>query len=114
MSTPEQYTPEQFVRSIKLRGYPGRKQDIQKYLEEHPKQYYSEEDLIDYYYQHSGAHIGGRTRPNLCADGQDSHSPSAMKNSTPNVLNEINWQNRLNDKAEEEFRRKEKENSTSL
>lgn len=100
------YTPEQFAKSVKLRGYPGTKQDIQMYLEEHPKPLYDEDDLMDYYHRNSQEHIGGRFRPNLCSDGQDRYSPSAMQNSTPNVLNEINWQNKLNDKAEAAFRKK--------
>lgn len=72
-------TAERFAQSIRLRGYPARKAQIEKYISEHPKDSYEEEDLIDYYYcsQH---HVLRRYAINgLCADGQDKYSPSNMK-----------------------------------
>lgn len=80
------YTRDEFARTIKLRGLPGRKAQIEAYLATHVKDEYDEDDLIDYSrcnpteYLHCGKRLG------KCADGQDWNSPSHQRNSGPDPI----------------------------
>ncbi len=71
-------TAEEFTRSVKLRGYPGKKKLIDSYLAAHPKDDYTEDDLIDYYYASQSRPVRRYHINGLCADGQDKFSPSNM------------------------------------
>ncbi len=100
------YTKEQFAKSIKLRGLPGRKVLIEAYLADHPKDYYDEDDLIDYAHSNSSEHLRSRHFIGIGADGQDMSSPGKMDNSSPDPLWEINRNYREMDRDEQRWRKR--------
>lgn len=102
----EVYTPEEFVRTIKLRGMTFRKTVIQEYLVRHPKKEYTEDDLMDYYHE-TEKHPVRHTIHGSASDGQNLFSASNMRNSDPDPLREINANYHIADMIEERCRRKE-------
>lgn len=72
-------TAEEFVRSIKLRGLPGRKTLINTYIAEHQKESYDEDDLIDYAHYAEPHYLRRYAIKGLCADGQNKYTASNMK-----------------------------------
>lgn len=100
------YTKEQFTKAIRLRGLPGRKATIEAYLSDHPKDFYDEDDLIDYAHSNSTEHMRKRPAIGLGADGQDMSSPGKMDNSSPDPLWQINRIYREMDRDEQQWRKR--------
>lgn len=99
------YTQEEFIRAIKLRGMISRKSVLADYLARHPKQVYTEDDLMDYYYETEKNPVRHSVH-GLASDGQNLFSASNMRNSGPDPLWEINRNYRIADMADERFRQK--------
>lgn len=74
----ETYTPEQFARSLYLRGYFKSKAAAEKYVKDNPKDEYTENDFENIYHDANLGEEYMRNTPikGLTADGRNKFDPA--------------------------------------
>ena len=78
MNNIETYTPEQFMKSLTLRGYLGPKM-AKKYVEEHPKEVWLETDFEKVYDDVNREPMRSKPIKGLTSNGKNLFAPESMK-----------------------------------
>ena len=74
----ETYTPEQFARSLYLRGYMGRKKAAE-YVSDHPKEVWLESDFEKVYDDVNREPMRSKPIKGLTTNGKNLFAPESMK-----------------------------------
>ena len=74
----ETYTPEQFARSLYLRGYMGKRKAAQ-YVSEHPKEVWFESDFEEVYDVINREPMRNKPIKGLTANGKNLFAPESME-----------------------------------
>lgn len=73
----ETYTPEQFIKSLTLRGYMGSKM-AKRYVEEHPKEVWEESDFEKVYDDIHREPMRSKPIKGLTSNGSNKFAPENM------------------------------------
>ena len=103
------YTANEFMDIVHKRGIRGTKKVIQQWLMDHPKDTYTEDDIIDFYYASETPTLRRHIVSGLTEDGQNKCSMSAMGNSEPDPLWEIRHNYNIIETISERIRKEKEE-----
>lgn len=78
MNNIETYTPEQFARSLYLRGYMGRKKAAE-YVSDHPKEVWLESDFEEVFHETNREPMRNKPIKGLTSNGNNVFSPEHIK-----------------------------------